>query len=349
MPLHVAKFQLGRGETPKCRECNRKYVLDNASLAAANATRSKPDKAKDDKIMQLEKKISELQKQNGASASNENAATQSKDVKQDLKKLQNLLEASKEAGMPTEAIEQQIKKLKEQGEVSNAGLSKVLAKLNASENQEKQIAEQIVKEEEKLQSLKQRAVEAAEKTCKLKEERARLLLVEGHLEQVLPKTGVDMPKIPEQASEPQRKQWTDALQDFQRVQQEQSRLLADTLAQLSASIRAEHAEASKGAAPGATGARTGGAPREEESSQDAMQVETGDTNKSRRGPVGTLPPASGEVSEEQRAKQEAQEQEAEEERRQQKAKQDATERAQQMLEQARRAKLESKDADEDDL
>ena len=92
-------------------------------------------------------------------------------------------------------------------------------------------------------------------------------------------------------------------------------------------------------------------PREQWSALADMDVEDqegGNTNKSRRGPDGTLPPANGEVSEEQRAKQEAQKQEVDEQR-QQRARQEAIVRAQQMLEQAKQAKLASKDDDDDNL
>ena len=352
MPLHVAKFQIGNGNSPTCRVCNRKFILDKESSAAADAQAPKGHKAKDDKIAKLEKTVAELRKQASNGSNDTGAAKDPKESKQDLKKLQSLLEASKEAGMPTEAIEAKIKDLKQQSEATNAGLSQVLTKLTASINHEKQVAEQILKEEEKLKALKQKAVEAAEKTCKLKEERARLLLVEGHLDQVLPKTQVALPTIPKTANEQQQQQWAAAMQDFNAMQQQQNLLLANTLAQLSASIVASNPvqeppenspqAANLGANSGAglSSASTDGherAPMEED-------TELG-SNKNRKGASGNVVhDANGQLSEEQQQKQEAAKEQAAQEQLQ-KQKKDAEARAAEMLEQARSAKLRGDDED----
>merc|ERR1719353_371428 len=102
----------------------------------------------------IEAQIKKLEQQQEEANNVEKGATLVKDFKEDIKKLQSLLQTTQEAGMPTEAIEAQIKKLEQQQEEGhNLGLSQVHGKLNSSENHEEQIADDFDDERSPMPSL----------------------------------------------------------------------------------------------------------------------------------------------------------------------------------------------------
>jgi hypothetical protein len=245
MPLHTAKYKIGQGEKPECRECGRKYALDEQSkqLAKSNPQRNSKSELADENT-KLKAQLAELQgKQPEASP------------KDDLKKLQGKLELAKEFEAEKsiiEAIEAKIKQCKEEQSKQSNSLAKCLRELSEKEAHAKQMAAQVIKDEDRLRSTKEKARAAAEAVIKLKAEKARLWVEEGHDEKEKVPSPLDpnLPAPPASASDQQQAQWKKACEDFAA----QQTLFRDLLGKMQSNIEAtlpstEGASASAGTGP----------------------------------------------------------------------------------------------------
>ena len=174
-PLKVALHKRGQGAPAKCRVCQRVFWIPPGADRWTNlmAPRSKQARRSN---QQLQQQVKDLTQQ--LAAAKDPSSAVSAPEPPSVQKLQAAVDACKLAGISSSDAEAQLAKAKAD-EVAPTSLRAVLGKLSAAEAHAKQVADQLVKDEEKVQTTRKKCSDAADQIAVLRAEKERLIQLEG--------------------------------------------------------------------------------------------------------------------------------------------------------------------------
>ncbi len=295
----VAAHKLSQGKPACCRVCNRRYKVPHGAERTNNNNTRNGNGMQAKQLAEQAKQIADLQKQlaskSTTDANTSNATKAESGAKMDVKKLQTIIDNSKEANLPATIIadlEKQLQEAKEQEATQGNDLNSVLRKLKSAEAHCKQMADQVSKDQERLKKTNEKALEPTSVVCKLREEKKRLLVAEGYKAEPV---AIDLvkgaPEVPKEANEQQRKQWESLVQEAKTAQEELANKLHAHLQDFAKNIAAT-------------------LPPQEKDDQDmapAPGLPEDTANKNRKANDGrAVPGAPAALSEQQRQEQEQQ-------------------------------------------
>ncbi len=304
MPFHTAQHKIPNGESPRCWECDKPYVLPSGSGDIP------PPSTQRARLQSQNNEIAKLKKELAAEKAKKDAPANDKAEeapKQDLKKLQAHLEVSKQLGChPSilEALEAQIQQTKDKSQKTGDDLVRISQQLKAAKDKLQKSVDKVLKIEGSLKEEKNKALECSEAVIKLEREEKRLIEAKGFVAEDAAAKEQALPIVPPCADRLQKQNWAVEVEAFEKRQQEEKQAFSSKLLLAAAEITAAAAPRAPPSLPPAPGA-TGGGESTDVPMQEAPPIPTEQSNKQRKDNDGKATPADPKaLSEQQQHQQE---------------------------------------------